>query len=358
MTRQNPVCSIIPPFVLSRIAETGTPEERAAALHTLAISSGVRARRSLVRSLLASGAATVAELGPAVPPETLAVYDVAGGGDADLPGTLKRATHDPAAADPAVNQAYDGADKTYHFYLDVFNRASVDGKGMTLVSSVHFSHALDNAFWNGSQMVYGDGSGHFMAVGSLTKALDVIGHELTHGVTQYTAALEYHAQPGALNESISDVFGSLVRQRDLGQSADQADWLIAPGILGASLHGVALRSMKEPGTAFQGDPQPATMAGYVKLPVDSDPEHDNGGVHINSGIPNHAFYLAAVAIGGNAWEAPGRIWYDALTTRIHATANFHDAAHATVASARGLYGASSSQAKAVRNAWREVGVLH
>ncbi len=351
-------CAIIPPFVLARVARDGTAGERSAALDALAISSAIRGRRSLVGSLVATGAATAAEMaaGPP-PPEQEVVYDVAGGGDANLPGTRKRATGDPAAADPAVNEAYDGADATYHFYEDLFGRASVDGHGLPLVSSVHFGHAYDNAFWNGSQMVYGDGSGQILAVGSLTKALDVIGHELTHGVTQYTAGLVYHAQPGALNESMSDVFGSLVRQRSLGQTAAQADWLIGPGILGSALKGVALRSMKAPGTAFQGDPQPATMAKYVHLPDDADPANDNGGVHINSGIPNHAFYLVAMAIGGNAWEAPGQIWYRALTTKLTSMASFASGARATVAAAGELFGRQSAQAKAVRAAWQQVGVL-
>ena len=285
------------------------------------------------------------------------VYDVAGGGDADLPGTRKRATGDPAAADPAVDKAYDGADATFHFYLDVFGRASVDGRGSR--SSRRSTTATRTTMRSGTaaRWSYGDGSGQILAVGSLTKAIDVIGHELTHGVTQYTAGLVYHVQPGALNESMSDVFGSLVRQRSLGQTAAQADWLIGPGILGSALHGVALRSMKAPGTAFDGDPQPGAMSGYVHLPDDADPAHDNGGVHINSGIRNHAFYLAALAIGGNAWEAPGRIWYTALTTKITAMASFADGARATVAAAATLFGRQSAQAKAVRSAWQEVGVL-
>src|SRR5207302_1639496 len=129
--------------------------------------------------------------------------------------------------------------------------------------------------------------------GGLTKDVDVIAHELTHGVTQLTAALEYSKQPGALNESISDVFGSLVKQHHLKQTADHADWLIGAGILGSALHGQALRSMKAPGTANDLDRQAGSMSGYADLPDDNDPAHDNGGVHINSGIPNRAFYLAA-----------------------------------------------------------------
>ncbi len=159
-------------------------------------------------------------------------------------------------------------------------------------------------------MVFGDGDGSIFV--GFTKSLDVIGHELTHGVSAEEAkGLEYHDQPGALNESISDVFGSMVKQYALGQDATQADWLIGNDILGPDFHGVALRSMAAPGTAYDDpqlgkDPQPATMAQYVQT------QNDNGGVHINSGIPNKAFHDAAVALGGNAWETAGKVWYAAL----------------------------------------------
>ncbi|HLY08992.1 MAG TPA: M4 family metallopeptidase, partial [Planctomycetota bacterium] len=189
-----------------------------------------------------------------------------------------------------------------------------------------------------------------------TQCLDVIGHELTHGVTQNEAALEYHDQSGALNESMSDVFGSLVKQYSLKQTAAQADWLIGSGLLAKGIKGDALRSMKAPGTAYNDpthlgkDPQPATMADYV------EGADDNGGVHINSGIPNHAFYLAAVAIGGNAWEKAGLIWYRALTSRLHSTAQFSDAAAATYQIASELYGSGSAEAGAILSAWAGVGV--
>ena len=218
---------------------------------------------------------------------------------------------------------------------------------------MHYERDFDNAFWDGAEMVYGDGSGQLFVVGSLTKAIDVIGHELTHGVTQNTAGLAYSKQPGALNEHMSDVFGSLVKQYTQGQSAAQADWLIGAGTLVPSL-GRALRSMSAPGTAFDGDEQPAHMDGYRDLPDDGDPANDNGGVHINSGIPNHAFYLAATAIGGNAWEAAGHVWYEALTTRLKADSLFADAARATIAVAGARY--SSTEQDAVAQAWSAVGV--
>ena len=160
--------------------------------------------------------ASVASLMPTSTGEQNTVYDVAGGGSQQLPGSRKRRQSDPPSDDVAVNQAWEGADETYRFYSDVLGRNSVDDRGMELVSSVHFGSDFDNAFWNGTQMVYGDGSGRIFVKGGLTAAIDVIAHELTHGVTQYTAGLEYSSQPGALNESFSDVFGSIVKQRASG----------------------------------------------------------------------------------------------------------------------------------------------
>ena len=235
-----------------------------------------------------------------------------------------------------MNEAYGGAAATYTFYKEAYDRDSVDGSGLALVSCVHFGVDFDNAFWDGGEMVYGDGSHQLFIVGSLTKAIDVIGHELTHGVTQYTAGLEYHGQSGALNESCSDVFGSLVKQYSLGQSADQADWLNGAGLLVPEMGGQALRSMSNPGTAFDGDPQPAHMDDYQDLPDDNDPRNDNGGVHINSGIPNRAFYLAATAIGGNAWEGRTDLVPDAhAASRVDV--GLRQAADATVEAAADLF---------------------
>jgi hypothetical protein len=156
---------------------------------------------------------------------------------------------------------------------------------------------------------------------------------------------------------MSDVFGSLIKQKALGQKADEADWLIGADLLAPGVKGVALRSMKAPGTAYDDprlgkDPQPADMSGYVQT---SD---DNGGVHLNSGIPNRAFYLVATTIGGNAWEAPGQIWYDVLTgSAIRPDCDFVTFAELTVAAARARFGEESTEAGAVEDAWREVGVV-
>jgi len=184
-----------------------------------------------------------------------------------------------------------------------------------------------------------------------TKSLDVIGHELTHGVTEHEAGLQYLNQSGALNESVSDVFGVLVKQFKLGQAADQADWLIGADIVKPGFPGKALRSMAEPGTAWDGDDQPAHMQNYVHTMA------DNGGVHTNSGIPNKAFGELALKLGGPAWEKAGRIWYEALRDpRVRANATFRQFAGRTLAIARRLYGRGSDEANAVDASWKGVGV--
>jgi Zn-dependent metalloprotease len=202
-------------------------------------------------------------------------------------------------------------------------------------------------------MVYGDGDGRFF--GRFTACVDVVGHELTHGVTQNAARLLYRDQSGALNESMSDVFGSLVKQWSLNQTAAQADWLIGAGLFTPAVQGVALRSMKAPGTAYDDpdlgrDPQPADMAHYVRTAT------DGGGVHINSGIPNRAFFLAASHIGGFAWQKAGLVWYRALTGALAPSSDFQAAADATASIAGSLFGASSVERKAVVEAWSAVGV--
>jgi Zn-dependent metalloprotease len=335
-------CGILPPHILLSIVAHGTAEERREALATLTLSERFRERRLLLANL---------PLGALAGEKRRTVYDA--NGATSLPGTRVRGEGDPPTSDDAVNEAYDGAGATYDLYFDVYGRNSIDGQGMRLDSSVHYGHAYDNAFWDGTQMVYGDGDGKLFQ--RFTRAVDVIGHELTHGVTAHEANLDYQDQPGALNESFSDVFGSLVKQRSLGQNASEADWLIGEGLFTPTVKGVALRSLKAPGTAYDDpvlgkDPQPATMKSYV---VTTD---DDGGVHINSGIPNHAFYLAAISIGGNAWEKAGQIWYDALTKLLRSDSDFGTAAKQTLAAATDRYGASSAEAKAVNDAWKQVGV--
>jgi Zn-dependent metalloprotease len=337
--------------MLTQIATHGTTEQQAWAQKTIAITTILREQRTMV----AQGGVMIEK---ATTGGKKRVIYTANHGDT-LPGTQVRGEGDPASSDPAVNEAFDGAGATYDLYHDIYVRDSVDGAGLQLDSTVHFQNNYDNAFWNGQQMVYGDGDEALPAEQRLfnrfTIAIDVIGHELTHGVTQYTANLIYTDQPGALNESISDVFGVLVKQRSLNQTVSEADWLVGKGLLAERVHGVALRSMIAPGTAYDDpilgkDPQPAHMKDYQNI------GGDNGGVHINSGIPNHAFYVAAMNMGGNAWEKAGRIWYVTLRNRIRASSNFQEAADLTYQVAGELFGAGSLEQQAVRTGWNEVGI--
>ncbi len=343
-------CAIVPPHILEQLRKHPDEKVRKAAEATIFLTYAARTKRAI----LGEG------MRPPRPTGAMrrTIYD--GAQSDNIHGKIVRTEGQGPVADPAVNEAYDSSGDTYQFYFENFGRNSVDGQGLRLDSIVHYredpSEAFDNAEWDGEEMLYGNGDG--VVFGRFTKSLDVIGHELTHGVTQYTAALEYHDQPGALNESISDVFGTMVKQWKNRQSVKDADWLI-----GAELFiqpGLALRSMKAPGTAYKNvpdlgsDPQPASMSKYVQLP--NTRAGDNGGVHINSGIPNRAFYLACVNLGlAHSWDKAGKIWYATLTGGLKSTATFADAAKATISAASDLFG--SADVQAVREAWHEVAVI-
>ncbi|MET1052636.1 MAG: M4 family metallopeptidase [Mycetocola sp.] len=348
-------CAIVPPYLLAHLADLDDPALEHARLS---------ARRALesdhVSHRIRSGEPTTMR-----PPRRTAATSPSGdlsrpdraisdaAGTETLPGRLVRSEGDPAVDDTSVNEAYDGLGETHALFWEAFSRASIDADGMPLEATVHYGEAYDNAFWDGGRMVFGDGDGQVFA--GFTRSLSVIGHELTHGVTQYTANLVYSGQSGALNESVSDVFGALVEQYSRQQSAADASWLIGEGIFTDEVEGSALRSMKAPGTAYDDDvlgkdPQPGHMDDYI------DTDDDNGGVHLNSGIPNRAFYLAATAIGGNAWERAGRIWYETLTGDITATTDFAGFARATTDVAARLYGDGSPERDAVSAAWSTVGV--
>jgi len=340
---------ILPPYILREIAQNGTPEQRSSALQTLSTDQTFRVMRADTRvAAQARRPSVLAAEGE----KRRTIYDARH--TQNLPGDVVRAEGAPATGDPAVDEAYDGLGDTFDFYWEVFQRNSIDDEGLPLDGTVHFGKDYDNAFWNGERMVFGDGDGKLF--NRFTIAIDVIGHELTHGVTQDEAGLVYYLQPGALNESMSDVFGSLVKQFALQQTADQADWLIGAGLLAAGINGVGLRSMKEPGSAYDDpvlgkDPQPGHMRDYVHT------FQDNGGVHINSGIPNHAFYLAAAKLGGHAWEKAGRIWYETLRdSALRPSTGFRRFARLTVNNAGKLFGEGSPEQIAVSEAWQEVGI--
>ncbi len=345
---------IVPPYMLREIIENGTPEQRQQALRNIVSAEAIRVQREVISK---EG-----------PPESLMESAAIGGlsriiysadNGSTLPGRQLRSEGGPPTGDPAADEAYDGAGATYSLFSEVFNRDSIDGNGLRLDSTVHFRTGYDNAFWNGRQMVYGDGDEDLPVNQRLfnrfTIAVDIIGHELAHGVTQHTANLIYQGQSGALNESMSDVFGSLVKQRLLSQAAADADWIIGEGLFTANVNGMGIRNMKEPGTAYNDpvlgkDPQPGHMSNYVQT------QADNGGVHINSGIPNRAFYITAFNLGGFAWEKAGQIWYVTLKSKLSESANFATAAAKSYEAARDLYGQGSLEQQAVRAGWAEVGI--
>jgi Zn-dependent metalloprotease len=339
-------CTIVPPHLLDRLARSGNPAVAELAQRTLERDSLQRTRRRVT----ALRAAAVPSGAPTDRPRRT-IHDC--GNTTRLPGAKVRSEGEAPGRDATVNRVYAGLGATFELLLSSYGHSSLDGAGMPLIASVHYGEKYGNAFWDGEQMVFGDGDGEIFLDFSLP--VDVIAHELAHGLTQHTANLDYYGQSGALNESVSDVFGSLVKQYVLDQTAEQADWLIGAGLLAPGVTGVALRSMKEPGSAYDDDvlgkdPQPGTMDDYVRT------SRDNGGVHINSGIPNRAFHLVATQLGGKSWERAGRIWFDTLTGgELAADADFADFARLTTEAARRRYGQGVEQ-EAVLKAWEEVGV--
>lgn len=347
-------CSFIPDYLLQNIIDTAARDDDHPGIccrHTLQLDDQVRTRRRT-----AEPAASEDE------DAKRAIYDAHH--TEELPGRKARAgDQDDPTGDSAVDEAFDSSGVTWDTFTEVFDRSSYDGNGSVVVSTVHYGQDYDNAFWDGKQLVFGDGDGEIF--NRFTKPMDVLAHEFTHGVTQYTAKLDYSGQSGALNESISDVFAAITKQRSQGQDAASADWLIGVGIFAEGVQAKALRSMKEPGTAYDdprlgSDPQVGSMSDYV------DTSDDNGGVHTNSGIPNRAFYLAATALGGNSWDQAGPIWYQALTGGdVHSDTDFSGFARACINAAQ-LLDANRNEnrddnddgiTERVRQAWTTVGVL-
>ncbi|MDZ4768697.1 MAG: M4 family metallopeptidase [Chloroflexota bacterium] len=356
---ESPCYPILPPFILRHIARAGDKEDKQRARTTLTRDRQIRAARM---ELMAQHAHDHDVTIVTVPSERKnkkgglrrAVYTYTPRATPKLPGKRVRGEGRPACGDAAADEAYDGLGAAYHFFRDAFGRRSVDNDDLPLIATVHYSTSYNNAFWNGDQMVFGDGDSKFFH--RFTGSLEIIGHELTHGIMQYSAQMQYTLQAGAVHESICDVMGSLLKQWAGNQTAAAADWLIGTGLLLPGVNGTALRSMRSPGSAFDDpilgkDPQPGHMDGFRRT---SD---DNGGVHINSGIPNRAFYLAATQIGGYAWAHAGQIWYHTLCDkRLHPHYGFKRFARLTIQNAETLYGADSLAVEAVRAAWIEVGV--
>lgn len=223
--------------------------------------------------------------------------------------------------------------KVYDYYRNIHGRNSFDGQGATIRSTVNAGYNESNAYWNGSQMIYGDGEG--FRYHPFSTALDVVAHELTHAVTQYSAGLEYWGQSGALNESFSDVFGYFI---------DPDDWDCGEDLFTSQFSGQALRSLSSP----EKYGQPSHMNNYQYT------YDDNGGVHYNSGIPNKAAYITINAIGKEKAE---QIYYRALTVYLTPTSDFRQARAALLQSALDFDCYYNWETyNAIANAWDQVGV--
>jgi Zn-dependent metalloprotease len=340
-------CAFVPPHIEDHIAKvTGkATAEPSAAQRSAVASKQLRAQRR-------RGSIDLASLtGPRPGKTDRQIYDCEQTWVLDV--TFVRGEGDPAVGLDSANLAYDNAGATRDFYLEVLERQGYDNLGSALNINVNFGVDFNNAMWYAQHIVLGNGDNTIFT--NFAKSPDVFGHELSHGVVEFTANLDYYSQSGALNEHFADVFGSLVEQRLRGEDAGTANWLIGDEIMAEGLYGEALRSMAHPGTAYDNpilgkDPQPAHMSNYYAGPA------DNQGVHINSGIPNRAFYLAAMEIGT---DAAGLIWYAGLQN-LWPTATFVDAATVLAAQARILARdgkVDRNAAQTVRSAFRDVGIV-
>lgn len=336
-------CFIVPPDVLRRFSTDRKLSAviRDASDNTANVSAEIRRLRAQAVELTRACAVAAAPKALAKSP-AVTVYDCRH--SQTLPGTLlpKPST----SSDVTAKRTYKETRAVATFYRNVFKRNSIDAAGMTLLSSIHFGTKFNNAMWNGSQMLYGDGDNQLFV--DFTAGNDVIGHELTHGVTQHSLQLAYAGDAGGLNESLSDCFGSMFRQWQAKQSVGTADWLIGSDIIGpvAKRKGyTCLRDMADPAAAHCLAAQPTH---YSQLTPATDP-------HYSSGPPNLAFYTAAMAVGGRSWEKVGQIWYRAMT-------GFGPSPHLSMKAfanrtrqlAKQMYG--TTVADAVGAAWKQVGL--
>ena len=243
----------------------------------------------------------------------------------------------------AVSAHYNGSE-SYEYFTTTHSRNSINGSGGTIISIINITdengNQMDNAFWNGQAIFYGNGNTAFQP---LAKSLDVAGHEMSHGVVTNTANLQYYGQSGALNESFADIFGVMI---------DRDDWLLGDDVANTTVFPTgALRSMSDPnnGGSSLNDP------GYQPKHMNSifTGSADNGGVHINSGIPNHAFYKYALVVGKDKAED---VYYRALTTYLTSTSQFVDARVAVMQSAEDLFGAGSTEVTEAGLAFDAVGI--
>ncbi len=292
-------CHIIPPHILEALAKRGSTSCKITLNDTHRI---LQKRNAVLNNLL------VRELQEGVGDRF--VYDCQNRTQQRV--ELVRKEDGVATEDESVDKAYETSGFVRDYFKDTFGLNSIDANGLDIISNVHYGTNYNNAFWDGDEMTYGDGDGKEFK--DFASAIDVVAHELAHGITQFLANLEYQSQSGALNEHFSDVFGTIIKQQYLKQDISEADWLIGDTVVTEEFPGVAIRSMKAPGTANEFDSQPDHMDNYFSGNA------DNQGVHINSGIPNRAFYLSCLEIGRDECAL---IWFETLKV-LWRTADFND----------------------------------
>lgn len=327
-------CYIVPPHILEELAKRGNTSCKKALNDSKRI---LERRRTVLNNLLIMDF----EDGDG----DRFIYDSQNKNEQRV--ALVRKEGDEPTQDETANKAYETSGFVRDYFKDTFGLDSIDGNGLDVISNIHYGEAYNNAFWDGDEMTYGDGDGQEFT--SFASAIDVVAHELAHGVTQFLSNLEYQSQSGALNEHFSDVFGTIIKQKFLKQDISGADWLIGDTIVTEAFPGVALRSMKAPGTANEFDSQPDNMADYYEGMA------DNQGVHINSGIPNKAFYLSCLEIG---IDDCALIWFETLKA-LFRTANFNDMLDTILMTAQNL--ASDGKVKdtavdAISNSFAQVGL--
>lgn len=339
-------CFFIPKSVLERFANDKllTPEIRRAAFESSLLSDLLRQSRTQHGAFINASRTLSSHLEELTTEPESVVFDARH--TQTLPG--KSVPNPGPSTDSSAKRAYAQAAQVAQFYQTVFKRNSVDNAGATLVSSVHFGRKYNNAMWNGTQMVYGDGDGKLFV--DFTEGNDVIGHELTHGVTQYTLELGYTDDAGGLNESLSDCFGSMFRQWEAKQTSQTADWLIGSDIIGPlakERNVTCLRNMANPADPRALSPQPTK---YSQITPGMDP-------HFTSGPPNLAFCTACKGVPGNSWETVGQVWYHVMVTAgPQPTMSMANFAGRTRQAAVQLFGARPEVAKSIDAAWKSVGL--
>ena len=327
-------CQIVPPHILEELAKRGNISCKKTLNDTGRIAE--RRQSALNHLLLRS---------PILGDGDRFVYDCENTYEQRV--NLVRKENEEPSGDVTADKAYDTSGFVRDYFRDTFGLNSIDDNGLDIISNIHYGENYNNAYWDGDEMTYGDGDGKEFT--DFASAIDVVAHELAHGVTQFLANLEYQSQSGALNEHFSDVFGTVIKQKYLNQNLSEADWLIGDSVVTDEFPGVAIRSMKAPGTANDFDTQPDHMDNYYNGTA------DNQGVHINSGIPNKAFYLSCLEIG---IDDCALIWFETLKS-LWRTANFNDMVETLVSVARDLSGEakiSDRAVEAVSKSFSEVGL--